>query len=132
MLKLSKNSALTDIVSDANPITTTHPTTGSAVNVQLWLFNDDATKYYTGINIDPTDAVSTDESTWVTLAPDSAGAAGTFGAASAALSMANVGAAGAADTTGKSFWYKCTTPTGQSVQNKTDIKLTVNFTENPV
>lgn len=129
-LKISKNSALTDIVSDVNPITTTHPTTGSAsAAIPLWLFNDDATKYYTGINIDQTDAVSTDESSWVQLAPDNAGAAGAFGAGSAALAMANVGAAGSADTTGHPFWYKCTTPSGQTVQNKTDIKLTVGFTE---
>lgn len=124
-LKISKNVGLTDIVSDVNPITTTHATTGGVVSVQLWLFNDDATKTYQSINIDPTDAVSTDESTWVQLAPDSAGSPGTFGAGGAALTMANVTDSNVA----KPFWYKCTTPSGQSVSNKTDIKLTVNFTE---
>lgn len=128
-LKISKNVGLSDIVSDVNQITTTHPTTGSASsNIQLWLFNDDATKTYQSINIDPTDAVSTDESTWVQLAPDNAGSAGTFGAAGAALTMANVTDSNVA----KPFWYKCTSPSGQSVSNKTDIKLTVNFTEYPV
>jgi hypothetical protein len=127
-LKISKNAGLTDVVTDVNPITTTHPTTGSAsAATQLWLFNDDATKTYQSINIDPTDAVTTDESTWVQLAPDSGGSAGTFGAAGAALSMANVTDNGV----GKPFWYKCTTPSGQSVSNKTDIKLTVNYTEYP-
>lgn len=124
-LKISKNVGLTDIVSDANPITTTHPTTGSVQAVQLWLFNDDSTKTYQSINIDPTDAVTTDESTWIQLAPDSAGSAGTYGSAGAALSMANVTDFNVA----KPFWYKCTTPSGQSVSNKSDIKLTVNFTE---
>jgi hypothetical protein len=124
-LKISKNVGLTDIVSDVNPITTSHPTTGSAQVVPLWLFNDDSTKTYQSINIDPTDAVSTDESTWVQLAPDNAGSAGTYGAASAALSMANVSDSNVA----KPFWFKCTSPSGQSVQNKSDIKLTVNYTE---
>jgi hypothetical protein len=124
-LKISKNVGLTDVVSDANPIATAHPTTGSAQTVQLWLFNDDATKTYQGINIDPTDTTSTDESTWAQLAPDSSGSAGTYLAGSAPLTMANV-----LDTNvAKPFWLKMTTPGGQTVQNKTDIKITVNFTE---
>lgn len=125
MLKISKNVGLTDIVSDVNPITTTHPTTGSVVSVQLWLYNDDATKRYESINIDPTDIVTSDESTWTQLAPDVAGAAGTYGAASAALTMANI----ADSNVAKPFWYKLTAPTGQVVSNKTDIKLTINYTE---
>jgi hypothetical protein len=131
-LKIAKNSGLTDVVSsgtNANPISTQHPITGSTVEQKLYLFNDDATKYYQNVNIDPTDAVSTDESTWVYLAPDNAGAAGTYGAAGAALTMANIGAAGSGDTTGKAFWCKVISPSGQSVQNKTDIKLTVNYRE---
>lgn len=130
-LKISKNSGLTDVVSTdgTNPITTQHPITGSTVEQKLYLFNNDATKYYQNVNIDPTDAVSTDESSWVFLAPDNAGAAGTYGAASAALTMANIGAAGSGDTTGKPFWVKVVSPSGQSVQNKTDIKLTVNYRE---
>ena len=131
-LKIAKNSGLTDVVSsgtNANPISTQHPITGSTVEQKLYLFNDDVTKYYQNINIDPTDAVSTDESTWVYLAPDNAGAAGTYGAAGVALTMANIGASGSGDTTGKPFWMKVVTPSGQSVQNKTDIKLTVNYRE---
>ena len=131
-LKISKNSGLTDVVStgdNSNPISTQHPITGSTVEQKLYLFNNDATKYYQNVNIDPTDAVSTDESTWVFLAPDSSGVAGTYGAAGAALTMANIGAAGSGDTTGKPFWMKVVSPSGQSVQNKTDIKLTVNYRE---
>lgn len=131
-LRISKNSGLTDVVStgdNSNPISTQHPITGSTVEQKLYLFNNDATKYYQNVNIDPTDAVSTDESTWVQLAPDNAGSAGTYGAAGAALTMANIGAAGSGDTTGKPFWVKVISPSGQSVQNKTDIKLTVNFRE---
>lgn len=130
-LKIAKNSGLTDIVSTdgSNPITTSHTIAGSTVEQKVYLFNNDSTKYYTGINIDPTDAVSTDESTWIYLAPDNAGSAGTYGAAGAALSMANIGAAGSGDTTGKPFWVKVITPSVGATQNKTDIKLTVNFTE---
>ncbi|MFH5185707.1 hypothetical protein ACHHV8_25375 [Paenibacillus sp. TAB 01] len=124
-LKISKNSGLTDIVSDANPITTQHPTTGSAQEVKVWLFNDDATKTYQGISIDPTDASGGDESTWFQLAPDASGSAGSYGAASAALSMANITSA----NVGVPLWLKVTVPAGQSVQNKSDIKLTVNYTE---
>lgn len=130
-LKISKNVGLTDIVSTdgTNPITTQHPISGSSVELKVWLFNDNATKYYTGINIDPTDSVTTDESTWISLAPDNAGVAGTYGVAGATLSMASIGASGSGDTTGKPFWVKVTTPTVTDTQNKTDIKLTVNFTE---
>jgi hypothetical protein len=124
-LKLSKNVGLTDIVSDANPITTEHNITGTAVTVQLWAYNDSALKRYETVLIDPTDAVSTDESTWVQLAPDAAGAAGTFGAAGAALALANISDSNVA----KPFWARVTTPSlGDSV-NKNEIKLTVTGKE---
>lgn len=124
-LKISKNVGLTDIVSDANPITTEHPITGSAVAVQLWIFNDQATKRYETITIKPTDIVSIDESSWVQLAPDNAGAAGTYLAGGAALSLANI----ADSNVAKPFWIKVTTPAVGDTQNKTDIKLTVTGKE---
>lgn len=124
-LKISKNVGLTDIVSDVNPITTEHPLTGSAVVVQLWLFNDNSAKTYQTITVDPTDAVSTDESTWVQLAPDVAGAAGTYLSGGAPLTMANISDSNVA----KPFWAKVTTPSVADTQNKTDIKLTVSGKE---
>lgn len=124
-LQISKNVGLTDKVTDANPITTEHPISGSAVTVQLWLFNDAATKRYENITIDPTDAVSTDESTWVQLAPDNAGSPGTFLAGGAPLSMANISDSNVA----KPFWMRVTTPSVADSQNKTDIKLTVSGKE---
>jgi hypothetical protein len=123
LLKIAKNSGLTDIVStgdNSNPISTQHPITGSSQTMQLWLFNNDATKRYENITIDPTDVVSTDESSWVQLSADGS----TWQTASAALTMANI-----SDTTGHTFYVKVTSPSGQSVQNKTDIKLTVNYRE---
>lgn len=126
-LKIAKNSGLTDIVSTdgTNPITTQHSINGEVKTVQLWLFNNDNTKYYTGVNIDPTDTTGSDESTWVQLSLDNV----TYQAASAALTFADIGAAGTPDVTGHTFYAKITSPSGQTVQNKTDIKLTVNFTE---
>lgn len=125
MLKISKNAALTDIVSVSNPIKTQHPTTGSTQTVQLWLFNDDATKRYESINLDPTDASGSDESGWVALAPDNAGAAGTYLSGGAALSMANISDL----NVGKPFWAKITSPSVADSQNKTDLNITINYTE---
>jgi hypothetical protein len=123
MLKLSKNVGLTDLVSAGNPITTTHPTTGSAsASIPLWLFNDDATKSYSNINVDPTDATGSDESTWVQLSSDGV----TWLGGGVALTLTVNG------STGTPFYYKCTTPSGQTVQNKSDIKLTVNYRESAV
>lgn len=124
-LKISKNAGLTDIVSDANPITTQHPITGSAVVVQLWLYNDNSAKTYQTITIDPTDAVATDESSWIQLAPDNAGVAGSYLAGSAALTMADISDYNVA----KPFWVKVTTPSVADSQNKSDIKLTVSGKE---
>lgn len=121
-LKIAKNVGLTDIVSTgdgSNPITTQHPITGSSVTQQLWLFNDKADERFENITIDPTDSVSTDESTLVQMSADGT----TWLAASAPLSMANISDNGV----GKSFWVRVTSPAVGSVQNKTDIKLTVNF-----
>jgi hypothetical protein len=126
-LKIAKNVGLTDIVSTdgTNPITTQHPIAGSTVEGKYFLFNDNATKRYESITIDPTDSVTTDESTWVQLAPDNAGSPGTYLAAGAALTMANI----SDSNVGKPFWVKVTTPSVADSQNKTDIKLTVTATE---
>jgi hypothetical protein len=120
-LKISKNSGLTDVVSTdgTNPISSQHPITGSAVATQLWLFNDNAAERFENVNIDPTDIVSTDESSWVQLSADGT----TYQSASAALTMANI----SDSNVGKPFWVRVTSPSVGSVQNKTDIKLTVTF-----
>lgn len=120
-LKISKNVGLTDVVTDINPITTEHPTTGSEVEVRLWLFNDQSTKKYEEISIKPTDAVSTDESAWIQLAPDNSGTAGTYLSGGAALTMADI----SDSNVGKPFWVKVTTPVVSDSQNKSDIKLTI-------
>lgn len=121
-LRISKNVGLTDLVStgdNSNPIQTQHPIAGSTVSVQAWLFNDNAAERFENINIDPTDAVSTDESTWVQLSADGS----TWLGVGEALTMANISDTNVA----KPFWYRVVAPSVGSAQNKTDIKLTVNF-----
>lgn len=125
MLKISKNVGLTDLVSAGNPITTTHPTTGTSVEQKLYLFNDAAANRYEAITIDPTDTVTTDESGYIQLAPDNVGAAGTYLAPSAALSMANI----SDSNVPKPFWVKVTTPSLTDAVNKTDVKLKVDYNE---
>lgn len=123
MLKLAKNSNLTDIVSTdgSNPIITQHPITGSSQVVQLYLFNDDAMKKYQSITIDPTDITGSDESSYIQLSLDGV----TYLSGSASLSMTDV----ADNNVGHMFYAKVTTPAVAETQNKTDIKLTVNYTE---
>lgn len=117
-LKLSKNAQLTDIVSDANPITTTHPTSGSAQVVPLWVFNDDPAVRYEAVTADPTDATGGDESTWIALSLDNTA----YLAGGAVLTVGNLATA----NQGVPIYARVTTPAGQSVQNKGDIKITLN------
>jgi hypothetical protein len=124
-LKISKNVGLTDTVTDVNPITTEHPITGSAVEVRLWLYNDNAVKRYDNITIDPMDITTTDESTWVQLAPDNAGVAGAYLAAGAPLAMANI----ADSNIAKPYWVKVTSPNVPDTINKNDIFLRVTGKE---
>lgn len=125
MLRISKNATLTDIVTEdgSNPISTQHPIEGSVEDLQLWMFNDEPTNRFENISIDPTDTTDTDESTWVQLAPDNAGAPGAFLPAGEALTMANV----SDSNVGKAFWMRVTAPSVPDVQNKTDIALSINF-----
>ncbi|MBU1629424.1 MAG: hypothetical protein KKH06_05025 [Gammaproteobacteria bacterium] len=80
---------------------------------------------YTGLVIEPVDNTGSDESTWYALA----------------LTLAELDAAapGGPLSLGDknhdvtiSFWRRCTVPAGTAVQNKTDLKLSITGTENPV
>jgi len=124
-LLLSKNATLTELVSEANPITTDHPTTGSTAEVRLWLYNNNAAKKYTSVIIDPIDAVAPDDSTWVQLALDNNGLPGSYLAGGAALTMADINDA----NVGHPFWIRVTTPDVSDSQNKTDIRLEVSGRE---
>lgn len=119
MLKLAKNVGLTDIISEdgSNPITTQHPIEGSAETVQVYLFNDNASKRYENVTIAAKDNTGSDESDWLQFSTDG----DTF---ANELSMGNI-----EDTNGHSFYVRVTTPTLDDTQNKDDIKINITGTE---
>lgn len=121
-LKFYSDQALTQEITS---LTTQHANTGMAVERRIFLANNDATKRYESVVIDPTDTANTDESNYISLAPDNAGSAGTYGAAGANLTMANI----ADSNVAKPFWVKITTPSVGSAQNKTDLQLKALFRE---
>jgi hypothetical protein len=121
-LKFYSDQALTQEITS---LTTQHANTGMAVERRIFLANNDATKRYENVVIDPTDTASTDESNYIALAADNAGSAGTYGAAGANLTMANISDSNVA----KPFWVKITTPSVGTAQNKTDLQLKALFRE---
>jgi len=80
---------------------------------------------YTGLVVEPVDIAGSDESEWYALALTQAGLDTAVGGA-----PLNLGDK-AHDAT-ISFWRRCTVPAGTPVQNKTDIKLQIIGTENPI
>lgn len=125
MLKISKNSSLTDIVSTdgSNPISTETPMSGGSIETELYLFNDDSTKKYQSITIYPTDSNDSSKTSWIQLAPDNSGSPGLFLSGGAIMNMPNISGNTAP------FWIKVTTPEMASVENITEIKLTVDYKE---
>ncbi len=80
---------------------------------------------YTGLVVEPVDVSGSDESDWYRLA-----------LTQAELDTATPGAPlnlgdKPHDIT-LSFWRRCTVPPGTAVQNKTDLKLRITGTENPI
>jgi hypothetical protein len=121
-LKFYSDQALTQEITS---LTTQHANTGMVVERRIFLSNNDATKRYESVVIDPTDTASTDESNYISLAADNTGSAGTYGAAGANLTMANISDSNVA----KPFWVKITTPSVGTAQNKTDLQLKALFRE---
>jgi hypothetical protein len=121
-LKFYSDQALTQEITS---LTTQHANTGMAVERRIFLSNNNAAFRYENVVIDPTDTASTDESSYIALAPDNAGSAGTYGAVGANLSMANISDSNVA----KPFWVKITTPSVGTAQNKTDLQLKALFRE---
>jgi len=80
---------------------------------------------YTGLVIEPVDTAVGDESDWYALA-----------LTQAELDTATPGTplnlGDKPHNVTVSFWRRCTVPPGTPVQNKTDLKLRVTGTENPV
>jgi len=80
---------------------------------------------YTGLVIQPVDTVGGDESAWYALAPTQA-------ELDAATPGAPLNLGDKDHNVTVSFWRRCSVPPGTPVQNKTDLKLRVTGTENPV
>ena len=80
---------------------------------------------YTDLAIEPIDETGSDESDWYTLSLTEAG----LEAATAGASL-TVGDKDHDDTT--SIWRRCAVPASTPVQNKTDLKLRITGTENPI
>lgn len=80
---------------------------------------------YTGLVMDPIDEFETDESVWYKLALTQA----ELDAATQSAPL-NLGAKAHNQTI--SFWRRCTVLPNTPVQNKTDIKLRLTGTENPI
>jgi hypothetical protein len=122
-LAFYSDSALTTKITT---LTTEHANTGEAVATQVFVSNDDATKTYKNIVIDVVDTdMSTDETSWVQLAPDNSGVAGTYEAGGIQLTMSDITDSKVAHA----FWVKVTNPNVAGSQNKTDLELKLNFRE---
>ena len=80
---------------------------------------------YTGLVLEPVDTAGGDESGWYALAatqPD----------LDAAVPGDPLNLGDKPHDTTISFWRRCTVPPGTAVQNKTDLKLRITGTENPI
>lgn len=120
-LKFYSDQALT---TEITTLTTQHANTGMAVQQKVYIANKDAAFRYESVTPTVEDANGTSEVSWVALAPDSSGSAGSYGAGGASLSLGNI-----TDNVGHPFWVKITTPAVGSAQNKTDLQLKTLFRE---
>jgi hypothetical protein len=76
-----------------------------------------------GVVIDPVDLAGSDESTWMFLAPDSSGSPGTYGAASASLSLGNISVGQIVP-----FWLKLVVPANNESGPRDDLALKLTAT----
>lgn len=80
---------------------------------------------YTGLVVQPFDTAGSDESAWYALALTQA-------QLDAATPGAPLNLGDKAHDVTISFWRRCSVPAGTAVQNKTDLKLQITGTENPI
>jgi len=80
---------------------------------------------YTGLVLEPVDTAGGDESGWYALAPTQADL-------DTAVPGGPLNLGDKPHDTTISFWRRCTVPPGTPVQNKTDLKLRITGTENPI
>ncbi len=80
---------------------------------------------YTDLAIEPVDSTGGDESGWYTLSL-------TEGGLDSATAGASLTVADKDHDDTVSIWRRCTVPASTPVQNKTDLKLKITGTENPI
>jgi len=80
---------------------------------------------YSGLVLEPVDTAGGDESGWYALAPTQADL-------DTAVPGDPLNLGDKPHDTPISFWRRCTVPPGTAVQNKTDLKLRITGTENPI
>jgi len=120
--KISENGSFTNPVIFKLPLAT-----GGEYQVQLFLRHEhlsgDLAESSYSVTLTPVDEFGTDESQWIQLAEDNAGAPDTYGAVGAPLVIGDV-------LVGQiiPFWVKMTVPAGQPVGAKEDIQLELSST----
>ena len=139
-----ENDQFVEVDSEAGVyITTTHDGKNGDVKVtQLYLRNDDASKWFSNILIKPYDLIEPydinyEETGWgVKLSEGSnelTSAEWENKQWAEQISMGSIGSDSSSDTTTYfSFWYYITCPPNEDVKIKTDIILDVSYTENSV
>lgn len=139
-LRVSQDTELT------NPVTTSHDgKNGDTQTVQLYIRNDDDTKWYSNIIITPVDLVDAEPYGDVVHSETGWGVKLSKGATEPtsgqwddiawgnSVTMDDVGSDSAGDiNTYYSFWYLISCPPNIDAQVKTDIVLNVSETENAV
>jgi hypothetical protein len=139
-VKITSDSDLT------NPLEIIHNgRTGDTVTTQLYLRNDDATKWFSNVLITPTDLVGADPYGDVIFTETGWGVKLSAGASEPTanewedidwgntITMSNVGTNSVPDTTTYSpLWHLETCPPNIEAQVKTDLVVTVSYTENAV
>ena len=80
---------------------------------------------YTGLVVEPVDTAGGDESGWYSLALNQIDLDG-------AVPGDSINLGDKTHDVTVSFWRRCAVPPGTAVQNKTDLKLRITGTENPI
>ena len=108
--------------------------------VKLYLRNDDAAKYYTGISVYPVDGGSgivdgADGYSWKLVRKDDEPLEIEWDASPAGghISFSDIGASGAGDTvTYIPFWLMVTVPKYAQVKTYSDVRMAIDYTEHTV
>ncbi|RKD21481.1 hypothetical protein BEP19_14765 [Ammoniphilus oxalaticus] len=117
-IKIYHDEDCTQEVTEANPIRTDHPISGSTETVQVYVKNDNADRYYTDVTAQP----QGDDASFIDLSLDGSDYADT-------LDLSDFGSEGNADTSVRNLWVKVTTPQVDEVQNRRDSSVNISAKE---